>query len=258
MARVLSNLLPALNQRVFLELADGRDASAGAGAAVSCLVQDVEGHELLLLCPPALPGGATLKQGDRVVLTYVRPRGVCRIEGEVARAAESAMARAAEGLPVQAGKAGGACAADAVPWPGVRVRVLSVSCDQRRRYFRWRTSLPARYAVLDEGALAGGAEDVEPGAWRGAVTVDISTGGVRLRTREPLEEGALLLVRVSLPEGEVEAMGRVVRAWEESPGRVAKLYQVGVDFARLTVWGRQAIMRFICSQERRLRRWGLS
>lgn len=233
---VTSDRFPVINQRVFLQAGEGPDA-----AAVAAVVQDVTGREMVLLCPPALPGGRVLRRGDRVVLNYVRPRGVCRLEGEVVEA-------------FRARRDGG--------WPGVRLRVLAVDCQQRRRYFRWRAHLPVRYAFVGQGGEgAAGASAAEGGGellWRDAATVDLSAGGALLRLAEPCAEGDELLVTVRLPEGEVEAMGKVVRCWQEGTDKGAKMYLAGVDFTRLTVWGRQAIMRFVCSQERRLRRWGLS
>ncbi len=208
------------------------------------------GREVVLLCPPRLPGGRVLRPGDRVVLSYARPRGVCRLEGEV--------------VQVFGGRGEGG-------WPGVRLRVLAVEREQRRRYFRWRTRLPVSYARV--GGAGGGTVGCAAGAapaeaapegsgelpWRKAFTVDLSAGGVLLEVDEPVTEGEELLVKVRLPEeGEIEAMGKVVRCRQEGSDKGAKMYLAGVDFTRLTVWGRQAIMRFVCSQERRLRRWGLA
>jgi hypothetical protein len=65
--------------------------------------------------------------------------------------------------------------------------------DERRTFVRVVTTLPAAVAALDAA-----------GEWRrvGAVVLNISVGGARLRAEEPFEFGERVQVAIELPDGQ--------------------------------------------------------
>jgi len=81
--------------------------------------------------------------------------------------------------------------------------------DPSRREPRLPANLPVRLLTIDP--------ETEPGSGRPffrstrAWTGDLSRGGMFVHTREPLAPGRRVLVEIGLPEGPVEAVGRV--AW---------------------------------------------
>jgi len=69
---------------------------------------------------------------------------------------------------------------------------------------------------------------------------DISAGGVFIKAAEPLPVGSVLRVKITLPSGQVEADGEVVRVTlnEAHPG-------MGVKFINLPPEIRQAIEEYV-------------
>lgn len=81
---------------------------------------------------------------------------------------------------------------------------------------------------------------------RSADSVEVSSGGIFLRTPEPLPEGAHLTLRLELPGGPgMTVLGRVVRTVK---GGVVRVAGMGVRFLDLLPSQRQAIQRFVESR----------
>ncbi len=125
----------------------------------------------------------------------------------------------------------------------VPIEVLEVTRVQRRRFFRWQGEYPVSFAVA-------GDQDEE---WRAARTFDISAGGLSFRWDEELPPETPLLLELRLGTDVVRAEGRVVRSLPNQAGGAGR-YLVGVEFTRISEGSQSRIMRFIFSQEVRLRR----
>ena len=93
--------------------------------------------------------------------------------------------------------------------------------EERRRYERSRLIIDVFFNGADLTGVAS--------------TKDISPGGLYMNTQAELPEGALLAIRIPLPEGDVVVNGEVIYS---NPGR-----GVGLRFHGLTDEGRAVIER---------------
>jgi len=123
---------------------------------------------------------------------------------------------------------------------------------QRRHFVRLETLLEVRYAPLVDG-------DGEP-VFRIARAIDISGGGMRLVTDQPLDVGDRLLLRFTLDLGErqldFETLGRVVRRDEQEAAPVKTRYRYGIEFLGLSMHEQDQIVRYIfrrMAEQRKLR-----
>lgn len=100
----------------------------------------------------------------------------------------------------------------------------------RRRHPRVAAHLPVRLATIDPETDPDSGRTFfrSASAWSG----NVSRGGMFVHTREPLIPGRRVLVELSLPGGDVEAVGRV--AWSRRvlhpDGRSDERAGVGVQF----------------------------
>lgn len=93
---------------------------------------------------------------------------------------------------------------------------------ERRQHVRFKNDLEVRYTEKKRQAVSDGK------------TVDISMGGLRLLLEEKLSKGAVLLVRIMLPDGKrpVEARGEIVWS-EETDGNGSdgkRMFHAGIRF----------------------------
>jgi PilZ domain len=137
------------------------------------------------------------------------------------------------------------------PYPGAIIeRPRTFITQQKRGYFRINTSLAITFAPLVGAA--------EAPALR-AVTEDISAGGLRFRTVEPLVMGANLRLGVDFPLGDqatshelVAIDGRVVRVTEVKVDDEAQ-YTVSCQFERVREVERDRLVKLLLDLQRRAR-----
>ncbi len=102
---------------------------------------------------------------------------------------------------------------------------FNVHSDKQRRYVRLQVAEPVRFALLKNSA-GGFWPDGDGQSYNGAV-LNISAGGVLIAAAEPVEEGAVILLRFSLQDIEVidNVVGMVKRVDADD-----KEWLVGVEF----------------------------
>lgn len=126
---------------------------------------------------------------------------------------------------------------------------------QRRQFYRLECTLPVRYRLVGE-------KDCRKGIDTGteffkAYTKDISGGGVCVNTEEKLEISRIIECEVFLQEDNpVRFYGNIVRTETNAPDSKYK-YLAGVAFRKIEDKDREAIIRFIFEQQRKLRKKGL-
>lgn len=86
---------------------------------------------------------------------------------------------------------------------------------QRRQWVRARVQVPAE--VVTDAVRGGGADPAD--GFR-ATTVDLSSGGARLRTAEPIVEGERLRLTLWLPSGPIELEAVALQAAGDGTARV--------------------------------------
>ena len=93
----------------------------------------------------------------------------------------------------------------------------------RRRFPRVQEPLEAQYRV--DGDFAS--------SWRGMSVLNISAGGIRFRTTEPITQGALLQFKIKLPgvPQPLELRGAAVWSAMQAPD----VTETGVEFLDLTM-----------------------
>lgn len=134
----------------------------------------------------------------------------------------------------------------ATPVPVFVVRLPdSVAKIQRRNFVRVSALYPMTFRMVTKEGLS----DLHKGA-----TLDLSGGGMRFLTKEPVENKSLLYAQVTLPNGELQTPVRVCRVEKiEDSGR----YSVSVEFYDLSERERDRIIHCVFEIQRAMRKKGL-
>lgn len=121
---------------------------------------------------------------------------------------------------------------------------------QRRAYYRVQ-------AYVDVQVLVPGSSTTElEAAPMDGKTLDISGGGMKLRTPAPLPIGAILPCRLSLkPEKGEEMLARVIASSEAADE--SKTFISRLEFSKVPKEVRERIIAFVFETQRRLRRKGM-
>ena len=92
--------------------------------------------------------------------------------------------------------------------------------------------------------------------WHAAIVTNISGGGVRFNSREALNKGEKVLLKMHLKfdddEGDYEIPARVIHS-AEVPNR-PDIFEARVQFTDISTQDREDIIRFVFDEERRIRR----
>lgn len=92
--------------------------------------------------------------------------------------------------------------------------------------------------------------------WHTAIVTNISGGGVRFNSREALNKGEHVLLKMHLKfdneEGDYEIPAKVIHSGE-IPNR-PELFEARVQFTDISMQDREDIIRFVFDEERRIRR----
>jgi c-di-GMP-binding flagellar brake protein YcgR len=126
---------------------------------------------------------------------------------------------------------------------------------QRRQFYRLEYTLPVRYRLVGE-------KDCENSTETGVKFInsyikDISGGGVCVNTEEKLEMLKIIESEVFLQEDNpVRFYGDIVRTGTNAPESKFR-YFAGVAFRKIEDRDREAIIRFVFEQQRKLRKKGL-
>lgn len=119
---------------------------------------------------------------------------------------------------------------------------------QQRAFVRIEVMLPIRLEFID-------AEEQENNVLN-VITKDISGGGLRIVSKQPLKLGTRLKLRIELLDmGVVDAVGEIVRI--EHPQAENPVYWVGIKFIHITEAHRSKIIKFIFKKQLEYRQKGL-
>lgn len=126
---------------------------------------------------------------------------------------------------------------------------------QRREFFRFECSIPVRYRVLAYQSETNG-EEVPMNE---GVTRDLSGGGMCIKLNEELKVNDLLEIEFELEQAKkrnIHVTGKVVRfsRRHEDPKYG---YEAAVVFKKIRNTDKEAIVRFIFEEQRKLRSKGL-
>jgi len=116
---------------------------------------------------------------------------------------------------------------------------------QRRSYFRVSARYPLTYQTVIRR---------EYGDPYKATMLDLSGGGMRFLTEEPLNKKVLIYVQVALPNGDLRIQAQVRRVEKTEDG---KRYVVSVEFDDITERERDRIIRCVFDIQRAMRKKGL-
>jgi c-di-GMP-binding flagellar brake protein YcgR len=131
------------------------------------------------------------------------------------------------------------------PVPLLTVQLLGKPYkNQRREYFRLKISLDASAKVSDGDRYVNGR------------TRDLSAGGALLLLPEEIKKGDVIELRLSINSKDLDLKALVVRS-EKDPERRVNPYNVAVQFMEIDNNQRDVIIKFLLSEQRKLRKKGL-
>ncbi|MCX8130304.1 MAG: flagellar brake protein [Clostridia bacterium] len=136
----------------------------------------------------------------------------------------------------------------------LEVEILSeIEKIQRRQFFRFECSIPIKYRQ----AVSFISEHNKGIQYKKTYTRDISGGGLCFVTEEKLEMNKILEIELTLAEDDVRNFfGTIVRVIKlEDTDR--HCYEIGILFRKIDNKDREAIIKFIFVEQRKLRKKGL-
>lgn len=131
----------------------------------------------------------------------------------------------------------------------VAVLILDLPDDIRRVQRRNFVRVPAFYPMTFRSVTRQGLSDSQKGDM-----IDLSGGGMRFLTAEPVENGAILIANLTLPSGPIQTTARVCRIEKDSE---SNKYSVSVDFYQIPERDRDRIIRCVFDLQRNMRKKGL-
>lgn len=137
----------------------------------------------------------------------------------------------------------------------LKIEALSVlEKVQRRQFYRFDWSIPVKYRVI---------ESVEPESevenpYKDGITRDISGGGLSIALKEKVEMEKLVECLLPLrSDFTVKFIGKVVRSVKRNLEASKYDYEIGVSFKKIDNKDREAVIKYIFEEQRKLRKKGL-
>lgn len=136
----------------------------------------------------------------------------------------------------------------------IRIKVEGdIQRIQRRQFFRFECTVPVSYRVI---------QSLNPIKYKEmeckeTVSKDLSGGGLCIKLTEELNKDELLECELKLGEElKINFIGKVIRLTKyDSQGKYK--YEAGVEFQRIHDKDRDAVIKYIFEQQRKLRKKGL-
>ncbi len=124
---------------------------------------------------------------------------------------------------------------------------------QRRKYYRLGCSIPVRFRVV--GSMNDQANENIP--FRSTIASNLSGGGLCLLLEEKMEVGELIECEISPEENKViKFYGKVIR-YQKSELDTKLKYEAGIVYIKINNNDREAVVKFIFNEQRKLRKKGL-
>lgn len=125
---------------------------------------------------------------------------------------------------------------------------------QRRQFFRFEYSVPFKYRVFD---LSDDKLNAAPSAFRNTITRDLGGGGLCFLAEEEIDMNGIVEGELDLGGNEkVKFIGRVIRVKKRDLETRFK-YEIGIEFYEIENRNREAIIKYIFQEQRKLRKKGL-
>lgn len=133
---------------------------------------------------------------------------------------------------------------------------------QRRQFFRLETNLEIQYKIFTEEdekyfrMMGKMSDEMEQRLFSTGVCIDISGGGIRFNSRDNLQKGSKLFVRVALLfDNQVKICDTISKAVfsTRTKGR-SDIYENRIEFAQIKEEDRELIIKYIFKEERNQRR----
>ena len=118
---------------------------------------------------------------------------------------------------------------------------------QRRSFVR----VPVLYPIMFQTVTKEGLSNSNKGTM-----LDLSGGGLRFMTEEPVENRSLLYAQIPLPNGDLQVPVRVCRV-EKVEDSKPQRYCVSIEFHEILERDRDRIIRFVFDTQRTMRKKGL-
>ena len=126
------------------------------------------------------------------------------------------------------------------------IRLSDIDEAQRRRYYRFKCSIPFRYRVIDSQHNDMDAPFVD------GKTADISGSGLSFTSAAELEKDCLMECELVIDGTPVYLIGQIMRCTRSSNDDMNRFeYQIGVLFSEIEEQKREFIIKFIFHEERR-------
>jgi c-di-GMP-binding flagellar brake protein YcgR len=124
---------------------------------------------------------------------------------------------------------------------------------QRRMFFRLDCSIQVQYRQVDSIKT----EHNEDIAFKSTITDNISGGGLSMKLEEKIDTDSLLECEIFTSHNKkVRFFSRVIRC-EKIDMEGKSKYKVAIKYVKITEKDREAIVRYIFNEQRRLRKKGL-
>ncbi|HOJ09604.1 MAG TPA: flagellar brake protein [Clostridiales bacterium] len=138
--------------------------------------------------------------------------------------------------------------------PFIRIKILGkITNVQRRSYYRLPCSLPAIYRIASQKEFNC---ESEHGEFIESNTINISGSGVCILLKDNIQADTLVECYLELKEDyEIYFLGRVVRVTKCQQNNNYR-YKAGIAFEHIKGRHRDAIVKFIFEEQRKLRRKG--
>ena len=124
---------------------------------------------------------------------------------------------------------------------------------QRRQYFRLECSLPVKFRVVETM----NEQHNESIQFSKTIAGNLSGGGICLLLEEKLELGKLIECEITTDEQDtIRFFGKIVRH-EQNDEESKFKYQAGITYIRINNKDREAVIKYIFNEQRKLRKKGL-
>lgn len=131
--------------------------------------------------------------------------------------------------------------------------VSEVEKVQRRQYYRMGCSLPVRFRIVDSDNNT----DREDVKFRNTIAVNLSGGGICLLLEEIIDIGRRIECELFNEDNfKIKFLGKVTR-YEESMLESKYKYKAGIIYININNSDREAVVKFIFNEQRKLRKKGL-
>jgi len=124
---------------------------------------------------------------------------------------------------------------------------------QRRQFFRFECTVPVKYRVIKTLNPL----EYETNGFMETVTRDLSGGGICIKIMEEVPKGKYVQCELHLGEKRsVLFIGKVLRLTKYGVDEKYN-YEIGIEFTKIKDSDRDAVVKFIFDEQRRLRKKGL-